>query len=147
MLYGFFVTVLVLISILLIVVILLQGGRGGLGEALGGSGSQSLFGGNTNMAIAKFTTAGVATFFATCLILAMLSTARGRSVLEQVPAVLPDALAPSLGQTLPEEVPMTDATEDIGKALEEASAVTEVSPAAVEATVSEVQPAAETTQP
>jgi preprotein translocase subunit SecG len=137
MLYGLFVAILVFVCLLLIVVVLLQGGRGGLGDALGGSGSQSLFGGGTNLAIAKFTTWAVAAFFATCVILAMLSTARGRSVLEQVPAVLPEAVVPGL--ELPAE-PQADTDEA-------PATVEETEQAAVETAPPEAIPAPEASQP
>ncbi len=82
----------VLASLLLITIVLVQGGRGGLGEALGGAAAQTLFGGGTNIVMAKVTTMIALVFAVTCLSLAALSSARGRSVIEQVPEFGAEAL-------------------------------------------------------
>ena len=73
----------VVVCLLLIAVILVQGGRGGMAETLGGSGSQSLFGGGANVVMSKVTATGAAVFMLTCVSLALLSTHRGRSVIER----------------------------------------------------------------
>ncbi|HEX9780364.1 MAG TPA: preprotein translocase subunit SecG [bacterium] len=108
--YYVILAVHVLVCVLLIVIILVQGGRGGLGEALGGSGSQSLFGGGTNVVIAKVTAVGGAVFMATCLTLALLSAARGRSVIERVPATLPDVFPAALPQADAQRLPAPPAS-------------------------------------
>ncbi|MBI2174444.1 MAG: preprotein translocase subunit SecG [Candidatus Omnitrophica bacterium] len=87
MLFGFLIIVHVLIALFLIVVILLQGGRG-------------LFGGGANTVMAKVTGVVAASFMITCLLLAALSTARGRSVVEQMP-ISPEQLPLALPQTAP----------------------------------------------
>ena len=92
MLYVLVLLVHVLVSLFLIGVILLQGGRGGLSETLGGGAAQSLFGGRTATVLTRLTTGCAAVFMVTCLSLAYLSTIRGRSVIEQIPAVAPGAL-------------------------------------------------------
>ena len=97
MIYGLVLVVHILVALFLIAVILLQGGRGGLGEALGGAAAQSLFGGSANIVMTKVTTVGAALFMVTCLSLAGLSTARGRSVIDQLP-VTPDELPAALPQ-------------------------------------------------
>ena len=91
MIYGVVLVVHVLIAIFLIAVILLQGGRGGMGEALGGAAAQSLFGGGANTVMTRLTAICAGFFMVTCLSLAMLSTARGRSIVDQLP-VTPDQL-------------------------------------------------------
>ena len=92
MLYGVIVVVHVLICLFLIAVILLQGGRGGLSDALGGAAAQSLFGSGAVTVLTRITTACAALFVVTCLSLAYLSTLRGRSVIEQIaPFSLPGA--------------------------------------------------------
>ena len=83
--YALILIVHVVVAIFLIGVILLQGGRGGLGEALGGSGTQSLFGGGANVVMTKVTAGCASLFMVTCLSLAALSTGKGRSVIDQVP--------------------------------------------------------------
>ncbi len=86
MIYGLVLVVHVLIAFFLIAVILLQGGRGGLGEALGGAAAQSLFGGGANTVMTKITAVGAGMFMVTCLSLAALSTQRGQSVIDRLPA-------------------------------------------------------------
>lgn len=95
----------VLIAVFLIVVILIQGGRGGLGEALGGAAAQSLFGGGANTVMTKITAVCAGLFMVTCLSLALLSTARGRSVMEQIP-MTSDALPIALPGS-PNNMPVT----------------------------------------
>ena len=89
--YGVVLTIHIVISFLLIIIILVQGGRGGMAEAFGGSGAQSLFGGGGNVVMTRVTAVAVGIFFVTSLSLAKLSTARGRSVIDQLPFALPEA--------------------------------------------------------
>jgi len=77
----------VVVCLFLITVILVQGGRGGLGEAMGGAAAQSLFGGGANIVMTKITAVSAAVFLVTSLGLAALSTARGRSVIDQYPVI------------------------------------------------------------
>jgi preprotein translocase subunit SecG len=98
--YALIVVIHIAVALFLIVVILLQGGRGGLGEALGGGAAQSLFGGGANVVMTKITAGVAAVFMGTSLVLAALSTARGRSVIDQLPA---EAIPASL--PLPEAIP------------------------------------------
>ena len=107
MIYGLVLMVHVLVALFLIGVILLQGGRGGLGEALGGAAAQSLFGGGANIVMAKITAICASLFMVTCLSLAMLSTAKGRSVIERVP-MTPEELPLALPQ-MPQAVPQPSA--------------------------------------
>ena len=90
--YGLVLVVHLLVCFVLIGVILLQGGRGGLSEALGGAAAQSLFGGGAKTVLTKATAVCASVFVITCLSLAYLSTMRGRSVIEQVPLLDPGAL-------------------------------------------------------
>ena len=106
MMYGLVLTVHVLLALFMIIIILLQGGRGGLGETLGGAAAQSLFGGSANIVMTKITAVCAGLFMVTCLSLAGLSTARGRSVIDrlpmtpdQLPAALPQAVKPPSSQT------------------------------------------------
>lgn len=91
MMYGLVVMVHVLIAIFLIIVILIQGGRGGMGEALSGQTTQSLFGGSANTVMTKITAVGAGMFMVTALSLAVLSSKRGQSVIDQMP-LMPDTL-------------------------------------------------------
>ena len=92
MLYGLVVVVHVLICLVLIGVILLQGGRGGLSDALGGAAAQSLFGGGVATVMTRVTTICAGLFVVTCLSLAALSTIKGRSVIEQLQSLTPENL-------------------------------------------------------
>jgi preprotein translocase subunit SecG len=105
MIYGLVIVVHVLVALFLIAVILLQGGRGGLGEALGGAAAQSLFGGGANTVMTKITAVGAALFMVTCLSLAALSSARGRSVIDQIPMTLDELPASLPADATPPRVP------------------------------------------
>ena len=104
MVYGLVMTVHVVAALFLVGVVLLQGGRGGMGETLGGAGAQSLFGGGANIVMAKITTVAASLFMVTCLSLAMLSTARGRSVIDRMP-MTPEDLPLALPTIPPASVP------------------------------------------
>jgi len=86
MLYGFVLVIHILVAFFLVGVILIQGGRGGLGEALGGAAAQSLFGGGANTVMTKITAVFAALFMVTCLSLAALSTRGSGSVIDRLPA-------------------------------------------------------------
>lgn len=89
--YGLILVLHVIVCLLLIAVILVQGGRGGMAETLGGSGSQSLFGGGANAMMTKVTATGAVVFMVTCVSLALLSVQRGRSVIERTRLAPPSA--------------------------------------------------------
>lgn len=101
MIYGVVLVVHVVLCFALIAIILVQGGRGGMGEALAGAATQSLFGGGANVFMTKVTALAGGLFMVTCLSLAMLSTARGKSVIEQFPQAIPGIL-PGIPSTEPE---------------------------------------------
>ena len=117
MLYGLVLVVHVLVAFFLVGVILIQGGRGGLGEALGGAAAQSLFGGGANTVMTKITAVFAALFMATCLSLAALSTQQGGSVIDQLPvsvdelpATLPaPTVPPAQSEPTPEAAPSSPA--------------------------------------
>lgn len=117
MAYGFVLVVHILVCLVLIGVILLQGGRGGLSEALGGAAAQSLFGGSAATVLTKVTTICAAVFVITCLSLAYLSTIRGRSVMEQFQTLSPESLPlvpptiPTTGQDAAQPSPATPPAE------------------------------------
>jgi len=90
--YGLVLVIHILVSLVLIGVVLIQGGRGGLSEALGGAAAQSLFGSSAVTVLTRLTTFCAGIFVVTCLSLAYLSTARGRSVIDQIPLTAPEVL-------------------------------------------------------
>ena len=105
MLFILVLVIHILVALFLIGVILLQGGRGGLGEALGGAAAQSLFGGGANVVMTKITAVVAGLFMVTCLSLAALSTAKGQSVIDRLP-VSPDQLPAAFPQA-PGPLPAT----------------------------------------
>ena len=107
MIYGLVLVVHILVALFLVGVILLQGGRGGLGEALGGAAAQSLFGGGANTVMSRITAVVASLFMVTCLSLAALSTARGRSIMDQLP-MSPEDLPATL-PSLPGAAPLAPA--------------------------------------
>ena len=134
-LFSVLIVMHVIASFFLIIVVLLQGGRGGLGEALGGAAAQSLFGGGTNIVMAKITTVTALIFATTCLSLAVMSTHRGQSVIEQVPEAGNQPLPFLPGESVPAESAAPAAgheahAHDHGTTGQPASPATETAPAA-----------------
>ena len=80
--YTFIVVVHVLVSIILIMVVLLQSGKGaGMGAAFGG-GSQTLFGARGQTTFMHKLTAGMAILFMTLSVVLATLSASGQSALE-----------------------------------------------------------------
>ena len=101
MLYGLVLIVHVIVSLVLMGVILIQGGRGGMAETMAGGTAQSLFGGRTASVLTRMTAGCAVVFMVTCLSLAYLSVARGRSVMDQMPTLDPSALPISPSVSVP----------------------------------------------
>lgn len=81
MLYATVISIHIIACLLLIVIVLIQSGRGGgLTESL--SGAESIFGTKTNSFLTRATTIFAIIFFITCLSLAILSKQRSKSLLE-----------------------------------------------------------------
>jgi len=88
--YGVILVIHVMASIFLIMVILLQAGRGGgLADSFGGSQMQNLFGTKSTTVLTKLTTACAVVFIITCLSLAMISSRRSRSLVEKTNIPVP----------------------------------------------------------
>lgn len=87
----------VIVSIFLILVILLQAGKGGgVGAAFGGAGSQTVFGGRgAQTFLGKITAAAAGIFFLTSLTLSYASGTSARSVVEGETAPVVDAAKPA----------------------------------------------------
>jgi preprotein translocase subunit SecG len=81
MLYNIIIGIYVLACVLLIIVILIQAGRGG-GLVEGFSGAESRFGTKTNSFIVKLTAVLGALFLGSTILLAYLSKTRSKSLLE-----------------------------------------------------------------
>ncbi len=99
-------TIHVLVCVFLILVILLQAGKGGgMGSAFGGAGSQTVFGGRgAQTFLGKVTSISAAIFMLTSLTLAYHSS-RSQSVVERAASVprqpAPGPLAPPPGTPPP----------------------------------------------
>ncbi len=84
--FIFVITIHIIVSLFLIAVILLQAGRGGgLAEAFGSSEVERLFGTKSTTMLTRLTTICATVFIFTCLIIAILSAHRSRSLIERVP--------------------------------------------------------------
>lgn len=82
---GFLIAVHILACLILIAVILLQAGKGGgLAETFGGGGGgfQSIFGTKASTFLTRATAIFAVAFLVTSLSLAILSTKRGKSLVE-----------------------------------------------------------------
>ena len=82
--YTFLIIVHVFVCLVLIAVVLLQAGRGGgFSEMMGGSQPQSIFGTQTNTFMTRATEVCAILFIVTSLSLGILSTQRGKSLMEK----------------------------------------------------------------
>ncbi len=83
MLYAIVIVLHVIACIVLIATILLQAGRGGgLSEAFGGTSTQTIFGTKTNVFLTRATTVCAIMYLITCLFLGIMTSRRGRSLLQ-----------------------------------------------------------------
>ncbi|MBI4335677.1 MAG: preprotein translocase subunit SecG [Candidatus Omnitrophica bacterium] len=81
--YALLIVIHVIVSIVLILVILLQAGRGGgLSESFGMSSTQTVFGTSAAKFLKTATSVCAIVFLLTCLGLAALSTGKSRSLME-----------------------------------------------------------------
>jgi len=104
-LYGLVILVHVIVCIMLIAVILLQAGRGGgLSEAFGGESSQTIFGTKTSVFLTRATIVAAGLFLVTSLLLGILTSRRGRSLIDLegrgMPVTVP--AMPGAGTQIPE---------------------------------------------
>ncbi len=104
---GLIITIHVIACVLLIILILIQRGRGG-GLAESFSDVESMFGTKTNAFLTRTTAVLSVLFFITCLSLAVLSIKQSRSLMrntkaQSLPAGEALPLAPSAG--LPKQAP------------------------------------------
>ncbi|MFC1658903.1 preprotein translocase subunit SecG [Candidatus Omnitrophota bacterium] len=123
--YGLILAAHVLVAILLIVVILIQRGRGG-GLVESFSGVESMFGTRTSQFLTRATAIFATVFLFTSITLALLAAGQGRSLIgqedissvqgESPSAVMPDEPA----ATQEAELPAQDAGSLVGQAAEEA---------------------------
>jgi len=105
--YTFLIIVHIIVSIFLILVILLQAGRGGgLADTFGGSQMQSMFGTKSANVLTRLTTACATIFIISCLLLAVVSSRRARSVVEKVNIPVPVKTVETDVRKTEEEAPL-----------------------------------------
>lgn len=100
---SFVAVVHILVSLVLITLILIQDSKSGsLGGAFGGGGSNSVLGATGATTLAQKMTRWTAAVFAiTCIILAVESSRRHRSVIDDVVTNAPATSAPAPAETAP----------------------------------------------
>ena len=82
--YIFLIIVHIIVCMVLILVVLLQAGRGGgMSDMMGGGQPSTLFGTQTNAFMTRATEVCAVLFIVTSLSLGILSTQRGKSVMER----------------------------------------------------------------
>ena len=95
--YSILIVVHVIISLFLIAVILLQAGKGGgLSDTFGGSQMQNLFGTKSTTVLTRLTAVCAIGFIVTCISLAIISSHRARSIIDNVR--IPQSAAASMPQ-------------------------------------------------
>lgn len=129
------VTILhVVVSVFLILVVLLQTGKGAdMGAAFGGGASQTLFGSRRGDVMTKVTTIAAVTFMVTTVLLTYFATTRGSVVREAGQLETAQPVAPAETMIEEEAVPAEE-----GMMTEEPGAQ-EAAPAAEEAPSEEAQ--------
>ena len=109
MLYGLVITIHVIVSLMLIAVILLQAGRGGgLSESFGGSQTQTILGTKTNVFLKRATEIAAVLYILACLVLGMMTSHRGRSLVARGGLVPPVATGAGYPQPAQDQPPATD---------------------------------------
>ncbi len=114
--YVFLLIIHVIVCLVLILVVLLQAGRGGgFSDMLGGGQPQSLFGTQTNAFMLRATEVCAVVFIVTSLSLAILSTQRGKSLvanqklIEEIKAKIPTIPQPPATPPKAPETPSPEA--------------------------------------
>jgi len=118
------ITIHIIVSIALILIVLLQTGKGAdMGAVFGGAGSQALFG-NTGAAtfLGKMTTVAAVVFMITSLSLAYISKSGSKSVVSDIkpatqqtqpavipqPSPMPEETQAEQNATVPEQTPIVE---------------------------------------
>lgn len=107
MLYGFVMAIHVIVSLVLISVILLQAGRGGgLSESFGGSQTQTILGTKTSVFLKRATAVSAVLYILACLVLGVMTSHRGRSLVAKGGIELPITTGSGLPQPAPDTSPV-----------------------------------------
>ena len=97
--YAFLIVIHIIACLILVLVILLQAGRGGgLSEAFGIGSTSTIFGTSASKFLQKMTAVSAALFLLTSLSLTVLSSHKSKSIMnaEQLKKVMPDVVKPTL---------------------------------------------------
>ncbi|MCX5668420.1 MAG: preprotein translocase subunit SecG [Candidatus Omnitrophica bacterium] len=109
MLYGFVITIHVIVSLVLISVILLQAGRGGgLSESFGGSSTQTILGTKSSVFLKRVTAVSAVLYILVCLLLGVMTSHRGRSLVARGGLQTPLATSGGYPKPMPNESPLAD---------------------------------------
>ncbi len=135
--YIFLIVVHVIVCLVLILVVLLQAGRGGgVSDMMGGGQPQSIFGTQTNSFMMRATEACAVLFIITSLSLGIITSQRGKSLVEkQGLDKLKSKLATAAKTAVPPSAPASSVT-PAAAASEPAKDSTSISPPAVAAAAS-----------
>jgi len=146
---GFLIFLHVGVCLALIMIVLLQTGKGAdMGAAFGGGSSQTLFGSaGASTFLGKATTIVAIVFMCTCLLMAYYSTGQtGSSVMSQEAVTTEEKAVPDAVKTeAPAAAETTPAVTETKPATSEEASVTEAAPAteaASESTAAEPKPSA-----
>src|SRR3989338_7690903 len=94
--YIFLIIVHVIVCLVLVLVVLLQAGRGGgISDMMGGGQPQSIFGTQTNAFMMRATDVCAVLFIITSLSLGIITAQRGKSLVEKMPPAAVAAPAPA----------------------------------------------------
>ncbi|MDP3789765.1 MAG: preprotein translocase subunit SecG [Candidatus Omnitrophota bacterium] len=113
MLYSFVIAIHVIASLVLIMVILMQAGRGsGLSEMFGANSTQTIFGTSASNFLMKATAVCAVLFIFTCMTLAVMSSNRSKSLMESPRALSTEPVkSPETPQT--KGAPVTNEKEPV----------------------------------
>lgn len=110
--YSILIVIHIIISFFLIAVILLQAGKGsGLADTFGGSQMQNLFGTKSTTILTRLTAICAIGFIVTCISLAVISSHRSRSLMDNVRM----SQAGAVSQTTEAVPPPVQAQEPVNK--------------------------------
>lgn len=112
----FFIIIHIIVSITLILIVLLQTGKGAdMGAAFGGGSSQTLFGSSgASTMLSKATTVAAVVFMLTCLVLAYVSSHQktGTSIMKNSPPPIEQPAAAQDTGSVPKTAPVQPAKTD-----------------------------------
>ena len=107
MLYGFVITIHVIVSLVLICVILFQAGRGGgLSETFGGSQTQTILGTKTSVFLKRATAIAATLYILVCLLLGVMTSHRGKSLVARGAVQPPITASGGAPQSAPDTSPV-----------------------------------------